>query len=159
MYFWENDPKRAMEWARELKKHPHHRGQKIKTPAVLGAVIALNHCLDLLDSTAIEMVKKAHDEYLETTTLAGIPLPTNNGGARNLDCAVINYLHQTIADRHEAFDGLAPFDSVRAMFPEGQPLYPNAGFRKQSHIQICIRNSDCIKGLFIPRRPLGMIVE
>jgi hypothetical protein len=159
MYFWENDPKRAMEWARQLKKHPQHNDQKIETPSVLGAVISLNHCLDLLDAESIGLVKEAHDEYLKLMKLTGLPLPQNKGGARILDCAVINYLHQMIADAHEKLDGLPPFDSVRAMFPEGQELYPGAGFRKQNHIQICIRNADCIKGLFIPRKPYGMLVE
>ncbi len=43
------------------------------------------------------------------------------------------------------------FDSVRAAFWEGKDLYPNAGFKKQNHIQIAIRNPDCIKGIFLPR--------
>jgi hypothetical protein len=47
--------------------------------------------------------------------------------------------------------GLNPFDSVRGVFIEGQPLYPGAGFHDKNHIQICIRNPNCIKGLFLPR--------
>ena len=62
---------------------------------------------------------------------------------RNLDCAVIENLH-TIMDKEG-------FDSVRGIFTEGQPLYPNASFRTKDHIQICIRNYNCIKGYFIPR--------
>jgi hypothetical protein len=132
-------------------------------PAVLGAVISLNNCLDLLDVKAIEQVRIAHNTLLQATELAGNQLPENEGGkdrrARRLDCAVINYLHQMIKDHHPGFEDVPPFDSVRAMFPEGQELYPGAGFRKQNHIQICIRNADCIKGLFIPRRPYGMLVD
>jgi len=37
-------------------------------------------------------------------------------------------------------------------FWEGNELYPNAGFRKKNHIQICIRNPNCIKGYFLPRK-------
>ncbi len=163
VYFWENDPKRALQWARHLQKHPYSQKHTIKTPAVLGEVISLNNCLDLLDAKSIDQVRRAHETLLRATELAGTQLPENKGGndrsARHLDCAVLNYLHQLIRDHHHGFENLPPFDSVRAMFPEGQELYPGAGFRKQNHIQICIRNADCIKGLFIPRKPYGMLVD
>ena len=35
VYFWENSPRRALEWVRELRK----RG-KVKDPAVAGAVVS-----------------------------------------------------------------------------------------------------------------------
>jgi hypothetical protein len=56
---------------------------------------------------------------------------------------VIEYLHATRADQSEA-----AFDSVRGVFVEGDPLYPNAGFHEYSHIQICVRSPNCIKGFF-----------
>jgi hypothetical protein len=43
------------------------------------------------------------------------------------------------------------FDSVRGVFWEGKELYPGAGFMERNHIQICLRNPNCIKGFFIPR--------
>ena len=43
-----------------------------------------------------------------------------------------------------------PFDSVRGMFQEGSEPYPDAGFREKNHIQICVRNLECIKGYFLP---------
>ena len=64
---------------------------------------------------------------------------------RNLDCAVIQNLHEEL-ERNE----VKPFDSVRAAFIEGDPLYPNAGFHDKNHIQISIRNPICIKGYFLP---------
>lgn len=30
-------------------------------------------------------------------------------------------------------------------------LYPEAGFTEKNHIQICIRNPNCIKSFFLPR--------
>lgn len=45
----------------------------------------------------------------------------------------------------------APYDSVRGVFLEGGELYPDAGFREKNHIQICVRNNNCIKGFFIPK--------
>ncbi len=40
-YFWEYAPKQAWWWAREFKRYPR--------PAVVGAMIRLGNCLDLLD--------------------------------------------------------------------------------------------------------------
>jgi len=45
-----------------------------------------------------------------------------------------------------------PVDSVRGVFVEGEEVYPGAGFREKTHVQLCIRNLDCIKGVFrVPR--------
>lgn len=46
IYFWDNSPSRALAWAEELSKRPK---SKIKKPAVIGAIIDLGYCLDLLD--------------------------------------------------------------------------------------------------------------
>lgn len=74
-------------------------------------------------------------------------MPRNIGGAdllqRNLDCAVINYLHTT---RKE--DGKPAFQTVRGVFVEGDPVFPTSGFRYKTHIQICVRRSSNIKGIF-----------
>jgi hypothetical protein len=42
-------------------------------------------------------------------------------------------------------------NSVRGVFFEGTDLYDNAGFKSNNHIQIAVRNPNCIKGYFIPR--------
>lgn len=64
---------------------------------------------------------------------------------RALDCGVINYVHlMREAEREPAFD------SVRAAFIEGLPLYENAGFHEETHIQICIRKPEQIVGYFRP---------
>ena len=68
---------------------------------------------------------------------------------RHLDCAVIEFLHQN----NKATQGI-PYDSVRAMFVEGEPLYEGAGFHAKSHIQICVRDERCIKEFFRPRTEL-----
>ncbi len=65
---------------------------------------------------------------------------------RNLDCAVIETLHEFMKDKKKP-----GFDSVRGVFFEGEELYPDAGFKEKDHIQICIRNPNCIKGYFLPR--------
>lgn len=49
------------------------------------------------------------------------------------------------------------FDSTRGVFTEGGPVFPGAGILEKSHIQICIRNPNCIKGFFLPRKEVFTI--
>jgi hypothetical protein len=63
-----------------------------------------------------------------------------------LDCAVIQNIHEL-----NKKNNIQPYDSVRGVFWEGDPLYLNAGFREKNHIQICICNPNCIKGFFLPQ--------
>ncbi len=53
--------------------------------------------------------------------------------------------------KSKGFSDLLPFDTVRVIFTEGGPAFDGAGIQSKNHIQVCIRNLDCIKGLFIPR--------
>jgi hypothetical protein len=69
---------------------------------------------------------------------------------RNLDCAVIEMIHACREDANER-----KFDSVRAMFPEGKSIYKDSGFLDRSHIQICVRNPNCIKGYFRVLEPVA----
>ncbi|MGA7236293.1 MAG: hypothetical protein WBY44_11470 [Bryobacteraceae bacterium] len=39
-------------------------------------------------------------------------------------------------------------DTFRGVFIEGEPLYPGAGFYAKTHVQIVVRNPNCIKGVF-----------
>lgn len=139
VYFWEHNAQRAFEFAAELRDHPRDGRKKIKRPAVVGAIIDLGFCLNLLDSQSIEMVRQAFNDVVLFHQEADKPLPSNRGGPdrvlRRLDCAVIETLHTTRADRGEP-----PFDTVRAAFIEGSPIYDDAGFNAKNHIQLCVRN-------------------
>ena len=154
IYFWENNYDRALEYATFIKNNPQRSKTKIETPSVIGAVIDLGYCLDLLDSKYLKKVKEGYDFLVEIhNTYNDIPLPENkpiNDESdlliRNLDCAVIQTVHKLNNDTHQK-----TYDSVRGVFFEGKDLYENAGFKEKNHIQICIRNHNCIKGLFIPR--------
>ena len=148
IYFWENNIERAQAWANEAFK----RG-KIKESAVLGAVIDLGFCLDLIDSEGLGVVKNAYDALVESSRRKGKPIPKNinlRGShdhlLRNLDCAVIQTAHRLRQNL-----SLRPYDSVRSMFQEGGRLYEGAGFYEKNHVQICVCNPNCIKGYFLPR--------
>lgn len=150
IYFWESNPKRGFAFAREAKARKLSR---IEKPAVVGAVIDLGLCLDLLAQSGIERVKSAYAEMSKLYSAAGTRLPINASGRdlllRRLDCAVIETLH---ALRKRA--GEPPIDSVRGVFVEGDPIYENSGFNDKTHIQICVRNPSCIKGVFRVRPEL-----
>ncbi len=158
IYFWEHNAQRAYDFARAMSKRPHPSGQKIKTPAVVGAVINLRHCLNLLDSRHIKMVKRAHADMAETFSLLDMEMPKNSGGtdlfSRKLDCAVIRMLHDTRKRAKQE-----PFGSVRAAFFEGDRLYDNSGFASKNHIQVCTRQQEQIIGYFRPMNEKGRPVD
>ena len=149
IYFWENNPTRALRFAEEQSQRTD---SNIIKPPVLGAVIDLGYCLDLLDEDNISLVKKAHTSLVKHHKLTNKVLPINKAVStsnsddlliRSLDCAVINHLNLYQ-------DEIKKFVSVKGIFTEGKPLYENAGFREKDHIQICIRDSSCIKNYFLP---------
>jgi len=147
VYFWEHNALRAFEFAQDVQNQSSRGSSKIKRPAVVGAIVDLGFCLNLLDSRSIEMVKQAYDDLVLFHAEAEEPLPSNAGGPdrllRRLDCAVIEMLHATREDRNEP-----PLDTVRAAFIEGKRIYKKAGFHTKNHIQLCVRNVACIKGYF-----------
>jgi hypothetical protein len=163
-YVWENNFDRALKWAEDKKE----RG-KIKTPSVVGVVYQLDYCLDFTDSQFIDILPEYYESMAADLLLAGKRLPQNKDIPkdiyqdrilRELDCAVINYLHQKIDEQikkdmsTQKFSELKPFDTVRGIFTEGGPAFEGAGIQSKNHIQICIRNTNCIKGFFIPRKEI-----
>ncbi|MBL4702813.1 MAG: hypothetical protein JKX85_16330 [Phycisphaeraceae bacterium] len=154
IYFWEHNAQRAGEFAKQMRDTPHPSGQKITTPAVVGAIIDLGFCLNLLDSRYIEMVGQSYQDIKVALDAVKKPLPQNTGGkdrvSRKLDCAVIESLHKQRKKQEEP-----SFDTVRAAFFEGPLLYENAGFSSGNHIQVCVRDHQSIVGYFRPLNEKG----
>ena len=150
IYFWENDPERALKYAQHIKKNPGRSSTVINDPAVIGAVINLGRCFNLIEAINLQILKDGYRLLCDTFKKKGLHLPENTKPLskekdlllRRLDCAVVN---MTVANAKE------PFDTVRGVFWEGKELYKNAGFKEKNHIQICVRNHNCIKGFFHPR--------
>jgi hypothetical protein len=151
IYFWENNPQRALEFAEELKKKPQKGHQKISNPFVIGAIIDLGHCFNLLDSKYLNVLKTGFDALKNISDMADYPMPKNSKDnlRRQLDCAVIEMVHSLRETANEK-----PFDSVRSVNIEGKPIYPGTKIYNKNHIQICVRDPNCIKGYF---RPLNKI--
>ena len=79
-------------------------------------------------------------------------MPENNtdGLRRKLDYAVIEMLHKIREDSK-----LPSIDTIKAVFIEGDRIYPRSGFFQKTHIQICVCNPNCINGVFrVPARHL-----
>jgi hypothetical protein len=151
IYFWENNPTRAWQYAKIAK---NRKNSAIKVPFVLGAILELGHCLDLLNQEHLDFLAQSHDLLKDLLLTEGKKLPKNTGFSqtdfdfkkRELDCSVIRMAH-----RYAKSQGVY-FDSVRAAFWEGNELYEGAAFNRQNHIQIAILNPNCIKGIFLPRK-------
>ena len=107
-------------------------------------------CLNLSDYGCTQALGKAYDLLKYESENAEIELPQNSGKnnkpLRRLDCAVIERFHKmnSALNRRE-------YDSVRGIFVEGNAIYPNSGIFAKTHIQICVRNPNCIKGYFTPK--------
>jgi hypothetical protein len=152
IYFWEANPLRGLDFAREAKGR---RASKIRRPFVIGSVISLGLCLDLTTTAGIEQVRAAHKSLEESVAAAGRELPenTSDGFLRRLDCAVIQMVHTIRRARGEQ-----SIDTVKGVFVEGRPIYDGSGFYERTHIQIAVRNSDCIKGVFrVPQTQLRSV--
>ena len=146
IYFWEQDPSRALEYATENSQGKQRNKKAAKVPFVIGAIIELGNCLNLVESTSLEILSEAYHGLKDLTIKLGKEMPVNLGNNRQLDCAVINYVHQINKEK-----GTRAYDSVRCAFPEGEAAYPGAMITSRLHIQLCICNPDCIKGYFLPR--------
>lgn len=153
VYFWLNDPQRAYEWAVDYSKR---KPNLVKTPAVVGAVIDLGMCLNLCERESILLLQRSYSELAHAFTKLGLDINSelqnkreDDGGfklLRELDCVVIEHGIEMVS-------ALGPsFDTVYGYFQEGADAYTGSGIKAKSHIQIAVRNLDCIKGYFLPRK-------
>ena len=162
MYFWENNYDRAMLWAEDKKSR-----SEIKNPTVIGAILQLGYCLDLLDTSFINLLQAYFETMKSEYKVLNKEIPKNKDIShdkhkdkimRELDCTLIEFMHQTILEtileekRAQGYSELKIFDSARGVFTEGGPAFPGAGIQEKNHIQICIRNANSIKGFFLPRK-------
>jgi hypothetical protein len=147
LYFWENDPHRALEWAVEKANR-----DELEEPFVIGAVIDLKKCLDLHVRENQVLLRAAYELLSETAKKSGEKLRENQTAPKDprpdkvlryRDCAVINHLISIYPE----------FSTVRGLFVEGDPIYEGANLFFKTHSEIAVRDPSCIKGLFIPDQP------
>ena len=155
-YFWEGDPKRALNWAQFLQQQPVSSRGKIKEPFVVGAIITPGLCLDLTEADSLEILGTAYRRYSFLASLTETPLPENLPGSegdadlvkRRLDCAILNFLHG-----YRAETGEPPFDTIRCPFFEGKDIFPGSKIAARTHLQWCVRDpKKSILGYFRVRK-------
>jgi hypothetical protein len=144
IYFWEYGADRALRFAHDQKR----RG-KVTTPAVVGVLVQLGRCFDLMDTRFTDELPKAFAMLKNLHEQNGNPLPVNTGSTTDLllrrrDCAVLNFYLRWLAEQGDVYD------TVRCGFVEGPPAYEDSGIRHQSHVQIAVRNPACVVGVFRP---------
>ncbi|MBK1825937.1 hypothetical protein [Haloferula rosea] len=125
---------------------------------MIGAILEPGNCLDLAEESSPALLRVAYDGLHEMYEEIGAPLPENEEGfkgdgdliKRHLDCAVVNFLHEF----REAQEQKSPFDTVRAPFIEGRPLFPGSKLMDKCHVQWCVRNPQkSIIAYLRPRDP------
>lgn len=149
VYFWEYGFERANEWATQQKV----RG-RLNEPAVLGAIIHLGNCFDLLDLRYPQILETAYPDFISALTSSGNSPPKNapltpddpDFLLRDLDCAVLNWA----IERFEITSNLK-HHTVRGLFQEGTTAFPGSSIKRKSHIQIAVRDPACILGYFLPQ--------
>lgn len=142
VYFWEDDSNLALGWARHTSRT---RSENIRTPAVIGAVLDLKECLNLVQTGASRILRAAYHALVQEVQRADGLMPANESEERRfLDHAVFETLHEL-----RRTQGLRPFPAVRALFQSGEPVFPGSAIRKWDHIQICVRDISIIEGFFL----------
>jgi hypothetical protein len=136
IYFWEYGPDRAMRWAEQQ--------ERIRNPAVIGSMIQLGRCFDLLDTQFTRELGEFYEDWIATVLREGFQPPQNRGKARFLDRAVIE------AFLLKGSDTGSVYDTVRGAFVEGEPIFPGSALYAETHVQIAVRNPHSIIGVFRP---------
>ena len=72
IYFWEENPYRALQYAEESKAGTQFNKVQIKTPFVLGAVIDLGICLNLTEDESLQILKESYDSLKQVKEVAGL---------------------------------------------------------------------------------------
>jgi len=103
----------------------------------------------------IKEFSSAYQTFAEGLKVNGIPIPQNRPASdtdtdviyRALDNAVFTWLHQARASQKPPRPS---FQAVRAAFHQGDKVAPTSGFHISTHIQISLRDNNCVVGWFLP---------
>jgi hypothetical protein len=160
--FTSGRPIRGYEWARA---HCEGTGEE---PFVIGAVIHLGNCLNLMDRDSLGALRDVYASFklFHASAHPGEPLPRNRltrlGSSHALDCAVINHLHWMIEASQEDVASPQPCNTVRGLYQEDEPVFDGSMIRAKTHIQISVLTpEETIQGCFrvpdnhLPVQPAG----
>jgi hypothetical protein len=135
IYFWEGGIRRAREFAVDSFR-------KIKDPMIVEADINLGRCFDLTETDYLDELRQTYDSLAELFREQNLSLPKNRGKRRDLDCLVIRQFLNLM--ENGLGDEVIHYQTVRCPFEEGEPVFPGSLIRRQTHIQIAVRDPRCI---------------
>lgn len=144
IYFWEYAPQQAWWWA--------ERRFGEEDAAVVGALVRLGRCVDLLDPSNAELLVQAHDDLELALGLVGQKLKNNANTHKYRDCAVFNYLFAKLEQSN------LDVESTRAVFVpleagKGLPrLWGRSGVFRGAHIQLSVRDPNNILAVWPVRK-------
>lgn len=133
IYFWEYAPQQAWKWAQK-----RYKGDI----AVLGSMIRLGNCFDLLEPSNAETLQKFYRQLKQETERAGRRLPKNVNAKKRLDCAVFEYAAALFKEEEQE-----SADTITAVYvPTSgkERLWERSWLYHETHIQLCVRNPKCI---------------
>lgn len=144
IYFWEYAPQQAWRWA--------ERRYGEQDAAVVGTLVRLGRCVDLLDPSNAELLVEAHADLELALAAAGQKLKNNANTHKYRDCAVFNYLFAKLKQSN------IEVESARAVFVplkagKGLPrLWDRSGIFDGAHIQLSVRESNNILAVWPVRK-------
>jgi hypothetical protein len=148
IYFFEHSRGIAEAWATMRTKRPSPSNRKVlRDPAIVWAIIDLGNCLDLMEPSHSVRLGKVFPTFLQVLERQGRSRPSNRSAHkkdrirthRYLDCKMINWFAEGAAAR------LRPFQTVRAGFQKGKPIYPGSAIHEKTHVEIAVRDPTVIK--------------
>lgn len=147
IYFWEYAPGRAWQWA--IENHE-------RNPAVVAAEIRLGKCLDLGDTVFTDLLRETYNDTEQLYRSIGRELPNNKGKdqkLRRLDRLIIDSLVEASNKKG------VRYQTVRCPFEEGENVYEGAMIKQQSHIQIAVRDYNCISSSIFLVDPMEAVYD
>jgi hypothetical protein len=166
IYFWEDGLRRAREWARDFVKGP---------ASIVRAEIDLGRCLDLADTEYLDLLRQTYFEVERRYRENYWKLPQNREIGRRKKTLLwldkinswmyrkfakveftrrtdkkLRFLDSLIINEFVERTKLAlDFQTIRYPFEEGEPVFPGAMIRAQSHVQISVRDVTCIQSVLL----------
>ena len=135
VYFFQDAPLRASQWAKE---------QYPEEPVVIRALIRLDNSIDLFDIKWFATLRAAYQSFKTKYERNNLPLPSQNptrSKAHRLDCEFFDYITQLLLSQDEQVE------TIRAVFVEGESIFPNSAIFDLAHVQIAVRNTVLIQEL------------
>lgn len=147
IYFFQDAPSRAKEWAKEFKEKKKIKCRSAKIlkckgdsceSVVIGVQINLDDCMDLLDIEWYGVLSEAFDRYLSLCGVTILEVLEQNEKFHCLDYEIFERTFKALER-----DG-KKINSVRAVFQEGSNVYENSYLFDKSHVQIAVRDAQVI---------------